>query len=142
MAALDANAAVAQAEMRYMTWRPLNAIRNADRDDNPKTVRDAGWEPLMPTPNHPEYPCGHCTFSGVFAGLMESETKGPVEVSSGSAPLPLTISYPTWPAFLEATSLARIQGGMHFRFSNEAGQALGRRVAELAKARFAPPLRR
>jgi hypothetical protein len=31
---------------------------------------------------------------------------------------------------------------MHFRFANEAGQALGRRVGELARARFAQPLRR
>ena len=100
MASLDANAAVAQAKMRYMTWRPLNAIRNADRDDNPATIRDPAWEPVMPTPNHPEYPCGHCTFSGLFAGLLESESDGPVEVASDSAPLPVTITYPGWKEFL------------------------------------------
>jgi hypothetical protein len=138
MASLDANAAVAQAKMRYMTWRPLNAIRNADRDDNPATIRDPAWEPVMPTPNHPEYPCGHCTFSGLFAGLLESESDGPVEVASDSAPLPVTITYPGWKEFLEATSLARIQGGMHFRFSNDEGQALGKRVAVIARKRFAP----
>lgn len=138
MASVDANAAVAQAKMRYMTWRPLNAIRNADRDDNPATMRDPLWEPVMPTPNHPEYPCGHCTFSGLFAGLLEAEDDGPVEVASDSAPLPVTITYPGWPEFLRATSLARIQGGMHFRFANEAGQELGRRVAVLARQRFAP----
>jgi hypothetical protein len=138
MASLDANAAVAQAKMRYMTWRPLNAIRNADRDDNPATIRDPWWEPIMPTPNHPEYPCGHCTFSGLFAGLLESESEGPVEVASDSAPLPVSITYPGWEEFLDATSLARIQGGMHFRFSNEEGQALGKRVAVLARKRFAP----
>jgi hypothetical protein len=124
-----------------MAWRPLNAIRNGDRDDNPETVRDADWEPVMPTPNHPEYPCGHCGFSGVYAALLASETDGPVEVSSDTAPMPVTISFPDWPAFLAAASLARIQGGMHFRFSNEAGQSLGKRVGELARARFAPPLR-
>lgn len=140
MAALDANAAVAQAKLRYMTWRPLNAIRNADRDDNPATTRDPLWEPVMTTPNHPEYPCGHCSFSGVYAAVLAPEIAGPVTIASDSAPLPVTVSYPDWPSFLEAASLARIQGGMHFRFSNEAGQALGRRVGELARARFAPPL--
>jgi hypothetical protein len=138
MAALDANAAVAQATMRCMTWRPVSAIRNADRDENPATTRDATWEPVMATPSHPEYPCGHCTFSGLYAGLLGPEIPGPVEVASDSASLPVTIAYPSWTAFLEATSLARIQGSMHFRYSNEAGQALGQRVAELARARFAP----
>lgn len=141
MASLDANAAVAQAKMKYMTWRPLSAIRNADRDDNPLTSRDALWEPVMTTPNHPEYPCGHCTFSGLFAALLEPETDDrPVEVASDSAPLPVTMTFENWAAFLEATSLARIQGGMHFRFSNEEGQALGRRVGVIARERFAPPL--
>lgn len=138
MASLDANAAVAQAKMRYMTWRPLNAIRNADKDDNPATSRDPRWEPTMPTPNHPEYPCGHCTFSGLFAGLLEPETQGPVDVASDSAPLPVSVTFENWSAFLGATSLARIQGGMHFRFSNDEGQALGRRVAQIARDRFAP----
>ncbi|MEJ6788081.1 vanadium-dependent haloperoxidase [Brevundimonas sp. BR2-1] len=141
MASLDANAAVAQAKMKYMTWRPLGAIRNADRDDNPATVRDPLWEPVMATPNHPEYPCGHCAFSGLFAALLEPETaKGPIEVASESAPLPVNVRFADWSAFLDATSLARIQGGMHFRFSNEEGQALGRRVGLIARERFAPPL--
>jgi hypothetical protein len=141
MASLDANAAVAQAKMKYMTWRPLSAIRNADRDDNRSTGRDPLWEPVMTTPNHPEYPCGHCTFSGLFAALLEPETADrPGEVASDSASLSVNMMFEDWSAFLEATSLARIQGGMHFRFSNEEGQALGRRVGLLARQRFAPPL--
>jgi hypothetical protein len=52
MAGLDANMAIAQVKMRYMTWRPLNAIRNADRDPNSETTRDPLWGPAMPTPNH------------------------------------------------------------------------------------------
>lgn len=142
MAALDANAAMAQAKMRYMTWRPLNAIRNADRDDNPATARDPDWEPVMMTPVHPEYPCGHCTLAGFYAALLAPETDGPIEVSSESAVLPVPIVYSSWDRFLEATSRSRIEGGMHFRFSNEAGQAMGRRIGQLTRARFAPPLRR
>jgi hypothetical protein len=142
MAGLDANAAIAQAKMRYMTWRPLSAIRNADSDGNPATNRDPLWEPVMGTPNHPEYPCGHCGFSGVYAGVLASETAGPIEIASDTSTVPVSITFPDWESFLAATSLARIQGGMHFRFSNEAGLSLGRRVGELARARFAPPLRR
>lgn len=142
IAGLEANAAIAQAKMRYMTWRPLSAIRNADQDGNPATERDPGWEPVMGTPNHPEYPCGHCGFSGVYAGVLAAETSGPIEIASDSSAVPVTITFGDWDSFLAATSLARIQGGMHFRFSNEAGQALGLRVGRIASARFAPALRR
>ncbi|MEZ5741782.1 MAG: hypothetical protein R3E68_21680 [Burkholderiaceae bacterium] len=34
----------------------MTAIRNGDRDGNEATERDAGWEPLIDTPMHPEYP--------------------------------------------------------------------------------------
>ncbi len=137
----DANGMIAVAKMRYMTWRPYNAIRNGDRDDNPATERDANWEPVLTTPNHPEYPCGHCTMSGLMAGMLAPESKGPVSVPSDSAGYPATMTFADWPAFLRAASLARIQGGMHFRFSNDAGQAMGGRIAELARERFASPLK-
>ncbi len=140
MAQHDANAMIALAKMRYATWRPINAIRNGDRDGNPQTVRDADWTPVMATPNHPEYPCGHCTVSALMSALLAPHTAGPIEVGSDSAPLNVSMVFPDWRAFDEAASLARIQGGMHFRFSNEAGQTMGRRVAEIAQARFAPPI--
>lgn len=141
MAQFDANSMIGLAKMRYSTWRPMNAIRNADRDGNPETTRDPTWESVMRVPNHPEYPCGHCTMSSVMAGVMEPEVRGPIEVASEGSTLPVTLTFADWSAFRVAASLARIQGGMHFRFANEAGQAMGGRIAELARERFAPPLR-
>lgn len=137
----DAGAMIGIAKMRYQTWRPLNAIRNADRDDNPATDRDPTWEPVLPTPNHPEYPCGHCTMSALVVAVLGPEIKGPIHVRSHAWPAPVGMTFKDWGAFREAASLARIQGGMHFRFSNEAGQEMGRRIGELARQRFAPPLR-
>ncbi len=142
MAQHDSNAATAAAKMKYQAWRPWNAIRNADRDDNPATTRDPLWEPVLTTPNHPEYPCGHCIASGLIATLLEPETRGPITVASDSMPWTAGMVFPDWPSFRAATSLARIQGGMHFRFSNEAGQEMGRKIALLARERFAPPLAR
>ncbi len=137
----DANAMIGIAKMRYQTWRPLNAIRNADRDDNSATERDPTWEPVLPTPNHPEYPCGHCTMSGLVAAVLGPEIKGPIHLRSHTWPAPVSMTFADWAAFRDAASLARIQGGMHFRFSNEAGQEMGRRMGELARARFAAPIR-
>lgn len=140
MAQHDSNAMIAIAKIRYGTWRPINAIRNADRDGNGQTTRDPDWSPVMATPNHPEYPCGHCTASALMATLLSPHAIGPVEVTSDSAPLSVTMTFADWPAFVDAASLARIQGGMHFRFSNEAGQRMGHRVGEIALERFAPPV--
>lgn len=127
----DSNAITGIAKMRYMTWRPFNAIRNADRDDNPATERDAGWTPVLSTPNHPEYPCGHCVASATIAALLAAETDGPITVRSDATPGLAAMHFKDWPSFLEAASLARIQAGVHFRLANEAGQAAGRRIAEL-----------
>ncbi|MGK2910571.1 MAG: hypothetical protein ACSLE1_12340 [Sphingobium sp.] len=95
-AGLEANAAIAQAKMRYMSSRPLSAIRNADQDGNPATERDPVWEPVMGTPNHPEYPCGHCGFSGVYAGVLAVETAGPIEIAGNSLATPVTITLADW----------------------------------------------
>lgn len=140
MAQHDANAMISMAKMRYGTWRPINAIRNADRDGNAQTERDPNWTPVMPTPNHPEYPCGHCTMSSLMAHLLSTHFNGTIEVGSESAPLSVAMHFADWEAFLKAASLARIQGGMHFRFSNEAGQELGKAISTIAKTRFALPI--
>ncbi len=139
MAQHDADSMIAIAKMRYKTWRPINAIRNADRDGNPRTARDADWSPVMPTPNHPEYPCGHCVASSLAATLLEPYHSAEVEVASETPGPAVTMVFPDWAAFRDAASLARIQGGMHFRFSNDAGQAMGRRIAQVAQERFALP---
>ncbi len=141
MAQHDSNAMTAIAKMRYLTWRPYNAIRNADRDGNRATERDANWQPVLSTPNHPEYPCGHCVASGLIAGLLAAETPGPVVVHSDNVPLPMTLTFNDWNSFMTAASLSRTQAGVHFRFSNEAGQLMGQRIATLALQRFAPPLK-
>jgi len=54
-------------------WRPMAAIRNADTDGNPATVKDGSWTPMFDglahvdfgvgpnliTPPYPEHPSGH-----------------------------------------------------------------------------------
>lgn len=53
MAADDAWLATSDAKIHHSFWRPVTAIRNADRDGNATTRRVADWSPLMPTPMHP-----------------------------------------------------------------------------------------
>ena len=72
MATADAMVAVFDAKYHYEFWRPITAIRNGDEDGNPDTERDATWEPLGPTPMHPEYPCAHCIVAGSAGTVMQA----------------------------------------------------------------------
>ena len=140
----DLGLAVSDAKLHYSFWRPVTAIRNADRDDNAATEVDPGWEPLMNTPNHGEYPCGHCIFAGGIAELMTSlggkkPTWG-IRVGSDSLPNSAIQVLPDWDEWTRQVSYSRILGGVHYRFSNEAGEAMGRKLAKLTLERVLQPL--
>jgi hypothetical protein len=144
MAADDAGMAMAEAKLHYNYWRPITAIRNAEDDGNPATKADAGWTPLIATPNHPEYPCGHCTYASVTATVLKSEVgnapPGGVRVASISIPNSATQVLPTLDDWVREVSFSRTLGGVHYRFSNEAGEEIGRKVGEMAVARLMRPL--
>jgi hypothetical protein len=61
---VDAIGACFEAKYHYQTWRPVSAIPMADADGNDATQMDATWTPVLPTPNHPEYPAAHSCTSG------------------------------------------------------------------------------
>ena len=142
----DALLAVADAKLHYNYWRPITAIRNAENDGNPATRGDAGWEPLIATPNHPEYPCGHCIGATATAELMKTEHGNApalgVRVASRSIPSAAVQVLPSWEKWAEDVSFSRILGGVHYRFSNEAGEEMGRKVAKMALANHMRPIRK
>ena len=144
MASDDAYMATAAAKLHYNYWRPIVAIRNADDDGNDATVLDPAWTPLIGTPNHPEYPCGHCTYAGAIAEVMTAETgaqpKGGVRVTSRSLPEAAVQVLPSWDEWVKQVNYSRILGGVHYRFSNDAGEKVGRDVAKLTLAKVMRPL--
>jgi hypothetical protein len=144
MATDDASMATSAAKLFYNFWRPITAIRNAADDGNPATDADSAWAPLINTPMHPEYPCGHCTFAGAVAEVMKAETgaapSGGVRVSSRSIPNSAVQVLPSWDDWVREVSFSRTLGGVHYRFSNEAGEQVGRTVAKMALAKVMRPL--
>jgi hypothetical protein len=76
MAFDDSALAMAAAKFHYNFWRPITAIRNGAEDGNDATAADAGWVPLLGTPNFPEYPCGHCTVAAAIAEVMRRRRWG------------------------------------------------------------------
>jgi len=142
----DALLAIADAKLQYNYWRPITAIRNAETDGNPATKGDAGWEPLIATPNHPEYPCGHCIGAAATAELMKAEygnrPASGVRVASRSIPSAAVQVLPSWDKWAEEVSFSRILGGVHYRFSNDVGEDMGRKVTRIALASYMRPLRK
>ena len=144
MAFDDAALAMIVAKFHYNYWRPITAIRNGASDGNDATPGDAGWLPLLGTPNFPEYPCGHCTVAAAIAEVMKAEV-GPrpatgVRVNAMAVPNSLVQVLPGWDEWAQEVSDSRMYGGVHYRFSNEAGEEIGRRAARAALERVARPL--
>lgn len=140
----DAGMANGEAKLHYNFWRPITAIRNGESDGNPATIADPAWEPVHQTPPHQEYPCAHCTYSGAVAEYMKAEV-GPkpawgVRISSRSLPTSAVQVLPSWDEWVEQVKLSRMLGGVHYRFSNEAGEQIGRTVAQMAMAKLMRPL--
>jgi hypothetical protein len=126
----DAIAACLEAKYFYESWRPISAIVLADTDNNPATVADAAWLPSVPTPNHPEYPAAHSCTAGAFGELVRGYNgTNQVTYQFDSKVTGTTRTYATADALTEESKMARIYGGMHFRYSTAAGAALGKQVA-------------
>ncbi|HYI47077.1 MAG TPA: vanadium-dependent haloperoxidase [Allosphingosinicella sp.] len=144
MAFDDSALAMSASKMHYNYWRPITAIRNGADDGNDATPPDPAWAPLLSTPNFPEYPCGHCVVAAAIAEVMTAEVgprpAGGVRVSSQAIPLSAVQVLPSWDEWAQQVSDSRIYGGVHFRFSNEAGEQIGRRAARMVLDRVARPL--
>jgi hypothetical protein len=132
MASADAAVAMFDAKYAHGFWRPVTAIRNGDIDGNDATALDPNWEPMIPTPMHPEYPCAHCTFQGAAAGVLQvlyGDAVPRFTLTSSAAP-GVTRSFERLSDYVNEVIEARIYEGVHYRASGEVGAALGRKVAE------------
>ena len=143
MATTDAMVAVFDAKYEYEFWRPITAIRNGDQDDNPDTERDATWEPLGPTPMHPEYPCAHCIVGATAGTVMQSVfgtgTLPEFNLTTPTAP-GVTHNWTKLDDYIAEPSNARVWSGIHYRFSAEVGADMGRKIAQYTVANYLQPL--
>ena len=138
----DGMVGVFDSKYHYNFWRPATAIRNGDVDGNDDTARDASWSPLIPEPMHPEYPSAHATLAGAVGAVLKAE------IGAGAVPILATAS-PTakgatrrWASvddFVREVSESRIYAGIHYRFSTDAGIALGTSMGELTARRVLQP---
>lgn len=129
------------AKYHYPSWRPLHAIRRADTDGNPLTEPDPTWQPLRPTPNHPEYPSAHACHTTAIAVALESffGTKA-VSFSLDSLVTGETRYYDRFKDVVQEVNRARVWAGFHFRNSDQEGSTLGRKVGRFVVKNFFQPL--
>jgi len=137
----DAMIGCFDAKYHYLSWRPLHAIQRADTDGNRHTVPDAAWQPLLPTPNHPEYPSAHGCHSTAIAEALESFfSPGRLGFSIDSLVTGETRYYDRFREVAAEVNNARVWAGFHFRYSQEDGSSLGRRVGRFVARNFFQPL--
>jgi hypothetical protein len=144
MAANDSFVASFETKYYYGLWRPETAIPFGDADDNPRTSGDTSFMPLIPTPCFPSYPSNHASGS-----VSASEVLRRLYGGRGHA---ITVQNPAVPGIvLEYRSLrqitddiddARVYGGIHFRFDQDAGARLGRSIAAYVHAHNLRPVRK
>jgi len=129
VAGADAIIACFDAKYHYWSWRPYQAIPQADLDGNPFTLADTSWRPLGTTPNHPEYPAAHaCHTSAVVTALQAFFGTDDVPFSLDSRVTGTTREYRRLHDAVDDVGVARILAGFHFRHSVDVGTLLGRTV--------------
>jgi hypothetical protein len=130
MAISDAAVASFATKYHYNFWRPETAIHGAALDDNRKTDADLTWEPLILTPCFPSYGSNHGSLcSGGAEVLRRIYGAGGHSITVTNPNFPtLVYRYSEFSEILSDISDARVYGGIHFRFDQEAGGRLGREV--------------
>jgi hypothetical protein len=137
----DAMIAGFEAKYHYWFWRPYRAIPLADTDGNPATEPDPLWQPLRPTPNHPEYPAAHAFHSSALAHTLRAFFgTDNVPFSLDSRVTGTTREYRRFHDAVKDVSLARTLAGFHFRNSCEEGANLGRDVSRYVAEHYFQPV--
>jgi len=142
IAVADAGISAWDMKKNYDFWRPSTGIQNADLDENPDTVADKDWEPLLNDPNFPAYVSGHSTFSSAAATILaDFFDNDDISFASTSDDLPGVTRY--FDSFSEAAGeagMSRIYGGIHWDFDALYGQLAGEALGHYVFDNFLTPL--
>ena len=140
IATADAAIAAWDAKFEDAMWRPITAIRTEDA--NHDTLTDAGWTPLLATPNHPSYVSGHSTFSAAAGGIL-AEYFGTDQVNFSvvseditNLPAGYTREFDSFSEAVDEAGMSRIYGGIHFQFDNVDGQEMGYALSDYVASNY------
>lgn len=128
----------------YNFWRPITAIRLGDQDGNAETAVDSNWQPLINTPNFPEYPSGHNSVSGAVSHVLglffgTDELNFQMTTTNPHA-LQKTRTFTRFSQAEDEVIVARIYVGIHYRTSDRVARAQGFQVANWVFKNFFRPV--
>ncbi len=130
MAISDGAVAVMHTKYQYNFWRPETAIHRAEDDGNPWTTGDASFQPLIPAPCFPSYGSAHAAASYAARRVVEAYfgDEFPAVTLTNPAVPGVALEYEAFEEITDDIDMARIYGGIHFRFDQRAGARQGTRV--------------
>jgi hypothetical protein len=131
MATNDGLVASFWAKYHYKLWRPETAILQGNQDGNAKTDADLTFVPYVLTPCFPSYPSNHASGSNSAAEILRRlyGASGHAIIMANPAVPGLTFHYTRFSEITDDIDDARVYGGIHFRFDQDAGADLGRTIA-------------
>lgn len=127
----DALGTAWNAKLRYMFWRPVQAINHEIGAGGP------AWVPLLGTPPYPEWPSGLCSVIGAMTASLHHLTGG-VNLTMGTT----VVGYRTWTdkELLDQAAVdARVWSGIHYRTSDAVAIDIGDASASYILARYFAP---
>ena len=130
LTAADALITVWADKARWSFWRPMTAIREADTDGNPRTVKDGAWVPLIANPPYPDHPSGHLGLSGSIGETLKDFFGGNKMAWSDTNNAGLSRSYTHFSQAIDEIVDARVWSGIHFRSADEQAARIGKQVAK------------
>jgi hypothetical protein len=115
----------------YNFWRPETAIAAGESDGNPRTPADPAFVPFITTPCYPSHPSNFGTEVNTAIGILgRIYGKRHHDISLSSPAVPgVTLNYTRLRQLSTDVADARVYGGIHFRFEQEAAKQLGKRMA-------------
>jgi len=130
MASNDSLVASFWTKYHYKLWRPETAIFEGNLDGNARTDADTTYVPYILTPCFPSYPSNHGSASNSAAEILRRAFgEGGHGITMANPAVPgVTFHYTRFNEITDDISDARIYGGIHFRFDQEAGADLGRDI--------------
>lgn len=121
VAIADASVTVFETKYFYNAWRPETAIH---------ANGDPTWTAYIVTPCFPSYGSAHGSLSNAARKVLE-HVYGPGNhfiMLSNPAVAGVVLQYQTFEQITHDINDARVYGGIHFRFDQEAGSEQGRKV--------------
>ncbi len=128
---------------QYGLWRPIAAIRQADRDGNPATEPDPAWTSLIANPPYPTYP-GNMACIGASATRVLERFFGRDDIGFSvtwvaTAGPDITRHYNGFRQLADEEANSRVYGGIHFTFDTLASFGVCVPLADYAFVNYLRP---